>query len=188
MRGQNHCTKMGGMTKMDKNRKKSRGHSSREPTDMQDQEMDIRKIMKDVENFSYSHMTWKERKKIEDRKIVSLCGKAPKNQRLPLSVARPMMKKQKEREQKMLQERLIMGQFGGKLGGSSKRSAVKHKPENKGLKLSEGHFRNGILNVKHLLNSAPSRDRETGTWKGKGGNKKQGNKGAGKKQRSANPF
>jgi len=81
-----------------------------------------------------------------------------------------------------------MGQFGGKLGGSSKRSAVKHKPENKGLKLSEGHFRNGILNVKHLLNSAPSRDRETGTWKGNGGNKKQGNKGAGKKQRSANPF
>jgi len=44
-----------GMTKMDKNRKKSRGHSSREPTDMQDQEMDIRKIMKDVENFSNVH-------------------------------------------------------------------------------------------------------------------------------------
>ncbi|XP_014507279.1 uncharacterized protein LOC106766989 [Vigna radiata var. radiata] len=178
------------MGKMGKNRKKSGGHSSpREHTDMQDQEMDIRKIMKDVENFSYSHMTWKERKKIEDRNIVSLGGKAPKNQRLPLSVARPMMKKQKEREHKMLQERLIMGKFGGKLGGSSKRSAVKHKPENKGLKLSEGHFRNGILNVKHLLNSAPPRDRETGTnmsntWKGKGGKKNHGSKkGVGKKHR-----
>ncbi|XP_047149194.1 uncharacterized protein LOC124821368 [Vigna umbellata] len=94
---------MGKMGK--KNRKKSGGHSSpREHTDMRDQEMDIRKIMKDVENFSYSHMTWKERKKIEDRNIVSLGGKAPKNQRLPLSVARPMMKKQKEREHKNAQE------------------------------------------------------------------------------------
>ncbi|KAK7369352.1 hypothetical protein VNO80_11389 [Phaseolus coccineus] len=189
------------MGKMDKNRKKSGGHgSSREHTDVQEQEMDIRKIMKDVENFSYSHMTWKERKKIEDRNIVSLGGKAPKNQRLPLSVARPMMKKQKEREQKMLEERLIMGQFGGKLGGSSTRSAGKHKSENKGLKLSEGHFRNGILNVKHLLNSAPPRDRETGTnmsntWKGKGGsnkgkggNNKHGKKGAGKKHHLSTSF
>lgn len=88
---------------------------------------------------------------------------------------------------------MILGQFGGKLGGSSKRSAGKHKPGNRGLKSSEGHFRNGILNVKHLLNSTASRDRETGTnksntWKGKGGKKKNGNKGAGgKKHRSAHP-
>ncbi|CAJ1938121.1 unnamed protein product [Sphenostylis stenocarpa] len=137
-------------------------------------------------------MTWKERKKIENRNIVSLGGKAPKNQILPLSVARPMMKKQKEREQKMLQERLILGQLGGKLGGSSKRSAGKHKPENKGLKSSEGHFRNGILNVKHLLNLAPSRDHQTGTnmsntWKGKGGKKRQGKKGAELRDSEQNP-
>ncbi|KHN29063.1 uncharacterized protein LOC114421871 [Glycine soja] len=182
------------MGKMCKNKKQAGGHGPpREQTDTQEQEMDIRKIMKDVENFSYSHMSWKERKKIENRNVVSLGGKPQKNQRLPLSVARPMMKKQKEREQKMLQERLILGQFGGKLGGSSKRSAGKHKPGNRGLKSSEGHFRNGILNVKHLLNSTASRDRETGTnmsntWKGKGGKKKNGNKGAGgKKHRSAHP-
>ncbi|KAG5015617.1 hypothetical protein JHK85_021753 [Glycine max] len=182
------------MGKMCKNKKQAGGHGPpREQTDTQEQEMDIRKIMKDVENFSYSHMSWKERKKIENRNVVSLGGKPQKNQRLPLSVARLMMKKQKEREQKMLQERLILGQFGGKLGGSSKRSAGKHKPGNRGLKSSEGHFRNGILNVKHLLNSTASRDRETGTnmsntWKGKGGKKKNGNKGAGgKKHRSAHP-
>ncbi|RDX69372.1 hypothetical protein CR513_51523, partial [Mucuna pruriens] len=175
------------MGKMYKNKKQAGGHGpTREHTNMQEQEMDLRKIMKDVENFSYSHMTWKERKKIENSKIVSLGGKPPKNQRLPLSVARPMMKKQKEREQKMLQERLILGRFGGKLGGSSKRSAGKHKPENRGLKASEGHFRNGTLNVKHLLNSAPSRDHGTGinmsnTRKGKGDNKRHGKKGGGKK-------
>ncbi|KAF7833599.1 uncharacterized protein G2W53_015932 [Senna tora] len=145
--------------------------------DIQDQEMDIRKIMKDVENFGYSHMSWKERKKIEDKKIVSLGGKAPKKQRLPLSVARPMMKKQKEREQAMLQERLILGQFGGKFGGGSKRSVGKHKPGDRGLKASEGRFKNGVLNVGHLLNSAPSRDNATTeTHVSSGGKKKKGNK------------
>ncbi|KAK7308841.1 hypothetical protein RJT34_05115 [Clitoria ternatea] len=171
---------------MYKNKKQGGRHRpTREHTDFQEQEMDIRKIMKDVENFSYSHMTWKECKKIEDRKVVSLGGKAPKNQRLPLSVARPRMKKQKEREQKMLQERLILGQFGGKIGGSSKRLAGKHKPENRGLKSGEGRFKNGILDVKHLLNTEPSRDHDSVTnmpnirkWKG---GKKHGKKGGGKK-------
>nr|KYP49255.1 hypothetical protein KK1_028992 [Cajanus cajan] len=88
------------MGNMYKNRKQAGGHGPpRENTDTQKHEMDLRKIMKDVENFSYSHMTWKERKKIENRNVVSLGGKPPKNQRLPLSVARPMMKKQQEREQ-----------------------------------------------------------------------------------------
>ncbi|KAK7276706.1 hypothetical protein RIF29_17851 [Crotalaria pallida] len=143
------------------------------------QHMDMRKIMQDIQDFSNSHMSWKERKKIEDRKVVSLGGKPPKNQRLPLSVARPMMKKQKEREQKMLQERLILGKFGGKLGNSSKRPVGKHKHGDRGLKSSEGHFRNGILNVGHLLNSAQSRDHGSKTngsktWKRKGGDMKKG--------------
>lgn len=87
--------------------KKKQAHGRgppREQNNKQENEMDIRKIMEDVQNFSNSHMTWKERKKVEDRKVVSLGGKPLKNQRLPLSVARPMMKKQKQREEKMLQE------------------------------------------------------------------------------------
>lgn len=44
------------MGKMHKNRKQAGGHGTpREETDMQEQEMDIRKIMKDVENFSNVH-------------------------------------------------------------------------------------------------------------------------------------
>lgn len=140
-----------------------------------------------------------------------------KNQRLPLSVARPMMKKQKQREEKMLQEvinsiillficlynsyfliipyicttcafqRMILGRFGGKDGGSSgKKPAGKHKPEDRGLKLSEGRFRNGILDVKHLLKSTPTRGHDTGknmtnTGKRKGSNWKHDKKGGGKK-------
>ncbi|XLT04854.1 hypothetical protein HN51_043603, partial [Arachis hypogaea] len=194
------------MGKMNKNKKVGGRHGPpSEHNDMQDQEMDIRKIMKEVENvsmslilfsfepfpflgcyllslpFGYSQMTWKERKKIENQKVVSLGGKPPKKQRLPLSVACPILKKQKEREQKMLQERLILGQFGGKHSGSrsSKKSAGKHKAEDRGLRSSEGHFRNGILDVRHLLNSAPStsRDHDTGMsskWNKRGG---KGNKG-----------
>ncbi|MED6223037.1 hypothetical protein PIB30_070149 [Stylosanthes scabra] len=170
------------MGKMNKNKKVGGRHGPPgEPNDIQNQEMDIRKIMKEVENFSYSHMTWKERKKIENQKVVSLGGKPPKKQKLPLSVARPTLKKQKEREQKMLQERLILGQFGGKNSGSSKKSVGKHKAKDRGLRSSEGHFRNGILDVRHLLKSAPStsRDHDTISGKGfkKGGKGKQGKKG-----------
>lgn len=44
------------MGKMCKNKKQAGGHGPpREQTDTQEQEMDIRKIMKDVENFSNVH-------------------------------------------------------------------------------------------------------------------------------------
>ncbi|WJX26041.1 hypothetical protein P8452_15020 [Trifolium repens] len=178
------------MGKMYKKKQHEKHGPRKDHTNKLDDEMDIRKIMKDVENFSNSHMTWKERKKIEDRKVVSLGGKPLKNQRLPLSVARPMMKKQKQREEKMLQERMILGRFGGKLGGSSsssKKPVGKHKPEDRGLKLSEGRFRNGILDVKHLLKSTPTGGHDTGknmsnTGKRQGGNGKKDQRGGGGKK------
>uniref|UniRef100_A0A2N9FXK1 Uncharacterized protein n=1 Tax=Fagus sylvatica TaxID=28930 RepID=A0A2N9FXK1_FAGSY len=178
-----------------KKKEADRGGPSRGQTDTKDEEMDFKSILKDIELFSSSHMTWKERKEVENRKVVALGGKPPKKQRLPLSVARPMMKKQKEREQKMLEERLILGRFGGKSGGSAKRSMGRRKPEDRVLKTSEGHFRNGVLDVKHLLHSAPSREsaappsRESdfgmhfGTTGKKKGKKSQGKKGGGRKRR-----
>ena len=83
-------------------------------------------------NSGSSHMTWKQKKDLENKKVVSLGGKVcsfmplllqhilssqvpcmnfvflvkqpPKKQRLPLSVARVSMKNQKDREEKLLQE------------------------------------------------------------------------------------
>lgn len=83
---------------------------------------------------------------------------------------------------------MILGQFGGKHG--AKRSAGRRKPEDRVLKSSEGHFRNGVLDVKHLLHPTPSRESDSGThvvtYKGKkkGGGKKNGGKkkGGGKKR------
>ncbi|KAJ4722095.1 hypothetical protein OWV82_005656 [Melia azedarach] len=158
-------------------------------TESKDEEMDFRKIMEDIEYLGSSHMTWKERKELENKRVVSLGGQPLKKQRLPLSVARVPMKRQKEREQKMQEERAILGRFGGKFAGT-KRTTEKRKPEDRVLKSSEGHFRNGVLDVKHLLHPGPSRDHtdsvthmiSKGKKKGKG-KKNRGKKKGGDKKR-----
>ncbi|KAG7950720.1 hypothetical protein I3843_13G130300 [Carya illinoinensis] len=140
-----------------------------------------------VTSICSSHVKWKEKKKMENKKVIALGGK---KQRLPLSVAQPMMKKQKEREQTMLKKRLILGQFGGKHGYSAKRSFWRRKPEDRVLKASKGHFRNGIPDVKHLLRSTTSsRNNDSSihvVTKGKkkgDGKKNRGTKGGGRKRR-----
>ncbi|KAL7000019.1 hypothetical protein U1Q18_001169 [Sarracenia purpurea var. burkii] len=135
-------------------------------------------------------MTWKERKELENRKVVALGGKPPKKHRLPLSVARVTMKKQKEREKKILQESSILGRFGAKLGNDAKKVGEKRKPEDKVLKSTVGYFKNGVLDVKHLLQPAATRESDNSTFavdkgkKKKGGKKSRGKKkGGGKKRR-----
>ncbi|KAK3189074.1 hypothetical protein Dsin_028635 [Dipteronia sinensis] len=152
-------------------KKKPRGDMETE-----DQEMDIRKIMKDIEFLGSSHMTWKERKELENKRVVSLGGKPQKKQRLPLSVARVPMKRQKEREQKMQQEI-----------ADPKKPTDKRRPEDRVLKSTEGRFRNGVLDVKHMLHPTSSRDTGADTHMGGKGKKKgrgkknQGNKKKGKR-------
>ncbi|CAM8939367.1 unnamed protein product [Rhodiola kirilowii] len=161
-----------------------------------DMSLDIRSIMKDVERLGSAHMTWKERKALENQKVVSLGGKPPKKQRLPLSVAKVPMKKQKERERKMLEENQLFGKFEGiaRLQGVKKVDKRKHDGD-RGLKPTEGIFRNGVLDVKHLLNSGKSSGDGIpgrlninvggsqdggGVKKGGGGGKKKGGKKKGK--------
>lgn len=166
---------------------KKRNRTAADATDSKDYQWDFKTILKEFETLGASQMTWKDRKKLENEKVVSLGGKPTKKQRLPLSVARPQMKNQKRREEKMRQvleqEHLILGRFGAKRSGGSRRSTEKRKPEDRVLKASEGRFRNGVLDVKHLLNSAPSRDdNSTGHPIGKGRKKGSGKKNKGKKK------
>lgn len=111
------------------------------------------------------------------------------------------MKRQKEREQKMQEEvidffafiiircktggtslitfilqRAILGRFGAKFA-DPKRATERCKPEDRVLKSSEGHFRNGVLDVKHLLRPGPSRDTESSKHMGGKGGNKGGKKG-----------
>lgn len=179
---------------MDKRKTMNRGKKEESTStfmDMKSQRMDLQSIMKDIQYMGPSHMTWKDKKAMENRKVVSLGGKPPKKQRLPLSVARPQMKKQKERDQKMLQENLILGIAGGKRGSRSKRESESRKPEDRVLMSTAGRFRNGVLDVKDLLKQGgPSKDRSFSGSRGAGGlglgdgggGKKKGGGGGGKKK------
>ncbi|XP_077240055.1 axoneme-associated protein MST101(2) protein [Tasmannia lanceolata] len=144
-----------------------------------DEEMDIQKILKDIQYLGSEHMSWKERKELENQKVVTLGGKPPKKHRIPLNVATISMKKQKQREQKTLQEGLILGRFGKQ---ASNHRVEKHKAEDRVLKASEGRFRKGVLNVKHLLGPASS-SRGDGALSSKG-NSRGHKKGNGKKKRN----
>lgn len=142
-------------------------------TDISDEEpgIDIAKMLKDVELFGAS--TWKERKQIENRKVVELGGKAIKKHRTPLSVAKPAMKNQMKREQRKVEEERLLGIFRKRDTKNDK--AQKTKPEDRVLRATEGRFKNGILDVKHLLappkpsgRDAPEQKMRKGKKKGKG--------------------
>ncbi|XP_031114837.1 uncharacterized protein LOC116018926 [Ipomoea triloba] len=166
-----------------KQQRKKAEHSSMNSKD-EGQKLDFKSILKDLEFLGSAHMTWKERKDLENKKVVSLGGKPPKKQRLPLSVARVMMKKQKERDQKELEESLILKRFGVNYGSSSRRVSQRRNPEDRVLKSSEGHFRNGVLDVKHLLkpSASTSPDEKQFAPHNKGGKKNNGKKNKGKKK------
>jgi len=156
--------------------------------DNENEELDINKILKDIQYLGSSNMTWKERKKLENEKVVSLGGKAPKKHRIPLSVGKFHFKRQKQREEKRIEEEQILGRFAKH---SNTRKVEKRKAEDRVLKASEGHFSKGVLNVKHLLerkSSGGSSDplhkmSGKGKKKGKGRGKGKG-KGKGKKRRN----
>ncbi|KAI7728560.1 hypothetical protein M8C21_001078 [Ambrosia artemisiifolia] len=136
--------------------------------------IDMKSVLKDIEymgmHLGPSHVTWKEKKALENKKVVSHGGKPSKKQRLPLSVARVEMKKQKERDQKMLQENILHGQVGGKCRNGSKRASVSYEPEDRVLMSTVGHFRNGVLDVIDLLKSkSPSSVRGGSRSRGFGG-------------------
>ncbi|CAO2186256.1 unnamed protein product [Urochloa humidicola] len=133
-------------------------------------DIDIGKLLKDVELFGAS--TYKERKQIENRKVVELGGKAIKKHRTPLSVAKPALKNQKKRELKKIEEEKLLGIFRKRDKNSKPQ---KTRPEDRVLRATEGHFKNGILDVKHLLSKpkpsardAPEPKMRKGKHKGKG--------------------
>ncbi|KAG6403274.1 hypothetical protein SASPL_135491 [Salvia splendens] len=170
-----------GMTMKGKGTKRE---SSSSNLDSQEPRMDIKSIMKDIEFLGSSHMTWKQKKDLENKKVVSLGGKPPKKQRLPLSVARVSMKNQKDREEKLIQERAILGRFGAYSSSSSKKVLERKPAEDRILKSMQGDFKKGVLNVGHLLKpSAP----EASNYKGrhptsKGKKKKDSKKSHGKRK------
>ncbi|XP_073312032.1 uncharacterized protein [Primulina huaijiensis] len=166
--------------------KKGQGDNARSSAAAEDSKepiVDIKSILKDIEFLESSHMTWKQKKDLENKKVVSLGGKPPKRHRLPLRVSRVAMKKQKEREGKMLEENAILRRFGVYTSSSSAKKAVeRRRPGDRVFRTIEGHLRNGVLDVNHLLQRSTPRvnDRDIKHAIGKGNKKKGGKKGKGK--------
>ncbi|XP_020578380.1 uncharacterized protein LOC110023352 isoform X1 [Phalaenopsis equestris] len=117
-------------------------------SELEDESMDIRKMFKDIERLGSSAMTWKEKKKLENKNVVALGGKPTKSHRMPLSVAKPMMKNTRRREEKKMEEEKLLGVFTKRRSNSR---VEKRLPEEKVLKATEGYFSKGVLNVKHLV-------------------------------------
>ncbi|PIA28562.1 hypothetical protein AQUCO_06800014v1 [Aquilegia coerulea] len=167
---------------MDRGKKNSSSLSKL--VDSEGNELDVKQLLKDIEFLGSSRMTWKERKDVENRKIVSLGGKPPKQHRTPLSVARISMKKQKDKEQKMDK---MLGHSGGRSASSSNKVVERRKAEDMVLKSSEGHFSKGVLDVKHILRQDKYGGNERsarpiGDSMFTGGQKKKGSKQKGKKK------
>ncbi|KAI3883739.1 hypothetical protein MKX03_036232 [Papaver bracteatum] len=55
---------------------------------------------------------------------------------------------------------MVLGHFGGNKSSSSNRAPGKRKAEDSVLRSTDGYFKNGVLNVKHLLHNNSSRSLE----------------------------
>ncbi|KAI3889239.1 hypothetical protein MKW92_046163 [Papaver armeniacum] len=118
---------------------------------------------------------------------------AVKKQRVRLSLARVTMKKQKERQREnatrgRLKISIACLEFFFLLHSIFTIYPGKRKAEDSVLRSTDGYFKNGVLNVKHLLHNNSSRTLNFGTGtsdKGKkkqGGGKKKGGRKHGKKR------
>lgn len=75
---------------------------------------------------------------------------------------------------------MILGKYG--THGNSNKRVEKRKADDPVLRASEGHFKNGILNVKHLLGGSSSSRKDDNTHKVSKGKKKKGKGRKGKKK------
>ncbi|RWW34373.1 hypothetical protein GW17_00000866 [Ensete ventricosum] len=124
-------------------------------SDSENEKMDIGKILKDVEYLGIVLLY------LVLHRVVSFRHGA----------SNMSWKERKQHENRKVVslggKELILGRFALK----SNSKARKPKPEGRrGLKASEGHFRKGVLNVKHLL--APTTSQSTSTFDNKKGKKK----------------
>ncbi|XP_031486199.1 uncharacterized protein LOC116254770 isoform X2 [Nymphaea colorata] len=127
------------------------------------------KLLKAVELLGSSQLSWKERKKMEDQSVASLGGKPKKNCKMPVILGRNIMKKRQEKEQKLFEEGLI-DQIPRKYTSKSQKT----RREDQVLKISQGNFRNGMLDVKHILRKDEAASRVEDHNHGGGKDKKRG--------------
>eukprot|EP00252_Welwitschia_mirabilis_P021674 TRINITY_DN561_c0_g1_i10.p1 TRINITY_DN561_c0_g1~~TRINITY_DN561_c0_g1_i10.p1 ORF type:complete len:197 (+),score=47.60 TRINITY_DN561_c0_g1_i10:103-693(+) len=108
------------------------------------------KVIKEVNTLGIKQMSWKERKAIENQKMVALGAKPSKNPRMPIALGRAIKKKREREHQAMMNEEIILGR-----PKQQTKKTDKHIRKDRGLLASEGIFRDGILHVKPLKHKMP---------------------------------
>ncbi|EQC39893.1 hypothetical protein SDRG_02550 [Saprolegnia diclina VS20] len=104
----------------------------------------FRETLDSVKSFGVTHATGKERKKLEIERIVTLGGKAPKQQKRPYDQLMAMRKAAKKREEKHAELVKASGIVTGKKKTTAK---VSKKRGDAGTMATQGRFKNGVLFV-----------------------------------------
>lgn len=113
------------------------------------------RIFKEVEELGVSQMPWKERKKMENQKVLALGGKPLKKFKTPISLGKMIRKKQERmKEEAIKNEEILLG----KPVKRAKKTEYIRKKEDQGLMASEGYFKQGILHVKPFAKNVEERD------------------------------
>eukprot|EP00249_Psilotum_nudum_P006283 c19609_g1_i1 orf=102-761(+) len=107
----------------------------------------FRKIYKEVELLGTSQMSWKEKKALEEKKMVALGAKPEKGHKTPFIMGLNIKRKREKLEQQKLQQDIFAGLYPCKRG---KKICDKRTSEDRGIKASEGIFKGGVLYVKPL--------------------------------------
>ncbi|MCE0480930.1 hypothetical protein HAX54_038161, partial [Datura stramonium] len=118
-----------------------------------------------------------KKRKLENKKVVALGGSLEETE-ITTKRSTSNDRRNRRREEKMQEKRL--------------EKTGRRRPEDRVLKSTEGHFRNGVLDVKELLKpSAPkaaaSFDVKQSFLLSKGKKKKKGGKNRGKKNKGGGP-
>lgn len=147
---------------------------SRNDSDKLLEQQEFKKIYKEVEQLGTSQMSWKQRKAMEEKKMFLLGAKPEKGHKMPIAMGMNIKRKREKLEEKKLQEDIALGLRSAK---REKRMAERLSTTDRGLKVSDGIFKGGVLYVKPMKqakNEVPDKLPDGGRWKG---NRKSGKKG-----------
>jgi hypothetical protein len=113
------------------------------------------RIFKEVEELGVSQMPWKERKAMENQKVLALGGKPLKNIKTPIFLGKCIRKKQERMKEEAIKNEAILL---GRPAKRAKKTEDLRKREDRGLMASEGYFKQGILHVKPMAKNVEERD------------------------------
>lgn len=105
---------------------------------------EFRQILEEVQKLGTSQLSWKERKELESKKLVALGSKPAKSFKMPISMGLAIKRKREKLDTERMEQDILAGFLPAK---RKKKTPLRESNDDKGLRLSEGKFRGGVLYV-----------------------------------------